>query len=167
MTRLHMDAKYVRAEIERLVAAYPELAEDEDLRLDTIDGETDLTRVIERALAEKLDADAMAAAVKERADALAERRSRYERKAEAMKELIMGLMEAADVPKLQLAEATLSLRDPVASVEITDILAIPQGYYRLEKKADKASIRKALLAGEAIPGAELTLGKTSLTVRTN
>lgn len=163
---LAMDAANVKAEIDRLLAAYPELAEDETLRLDTLDGETNLTAIIERALSERQDALVMVAAIKERLDALGSRKSRYERKDKAMKALIKGLMEVADIPKLQLAEATLSVTSPRMTVNVLNVDDLPQGYYRTKKEADKTALKSALEKGEKIPGAELVLGESGLTVRT-
>lgn len=163
---LAMDAANVKAEIDRLLTAYPELAEDETLRLDTLDGETNLTAIIERALTERQDALSMVGAVKERMDALAVRKGRYERKDKAMKALIKGLMEVADIPKLQLAEATLSVTSPRMTVNVLNVDELPQGYYRTKKEADKTALKSALEQGEQIPGAELVLGESGLTVRT-
>lgn len=165
-TYLYLDASATKAEIAKLLADYPELTDDETLRADLIEGETNAHKIIERALSEKLDADAMATAIKERVTDLTERRGRFERKAEAMKALIKSIMQSADLDKLQLTEATLSIAKPRTSVNVTDLEALPQGYFRLKREADKAAIKSALEQGGSIPGAELTLGSPSLTVRT-
>lgn len=162
---LHMDAAFLRAEISRLIDANPELAEDEMLREDMLAGETEIEAIIARALDERREAETLAAAVKEREDALASRRARFEKKAAAMRSLIKSIMQAADLPKITLPEATISLQSPRASVNVTDLDAIPQGYFRLKKEADKTALKKALEAGEEIPGAELALGDETLSIR--
>lgn len=166
MTFIHADAASVKAQITNLLAAYPELAEDDDLRADMFEGETDLEKVVTRCLSDRQDAEAMAVAVKSRIGDLTDRMRRYERKSAAMRALILGMMEAADLPKLELAEATLSLREPVPSVNVIDIDELPQGFYKIEKRADKAAIKKSILAGEPVPGAELVLGECGLAIRT-
>lgn len=163
---LRLDAALVKAEIGKLLAVYPELADDETLRLDTIEGETDALRVVERALAEKLDADAMAEAVKLRVNALSERAGRFTRKAEAMKALIRDILKAGGVQKLILTEATISLTKPRNYVKILDVNALGQGYFKTERIADKKALLAALERGDEIPGAELALGETGLAVRT-
>ena len=42
---------------------------------------------------------------------------------------------------------------------------LPQGYFRIERIADKKAIGEALKAGNEIPGAELALGEEGLTIR--
>lgn len=166
MSFLQADAASVKAHITNLLAAYPELAEDDDLRADMFEGETDLEKIVTRCLSDRQEAEMMAGAVKVRIADLSERMKRYERKSAAMKSLILDMMATADLPKLELAEATLSMRDPVPSVNVLDIEELPQGFYKTEKRADKTAIKKSILAGEPVPGAELVLGDQTLTIRT-
>lgn len=163
---VYLDAQFVKAEIAKLIAAYPDLAEDEALRADMIDGETNATRIVERALSERQDAETMAGAIRERETDLAARRSRFERKSEAMKSLIRSVMKAARLDRMQLPEATLSLTSPRQSVGIENVDDLPQGYFRVKREADKAAIKQALEAGQQVPGAFLVLGSEGLTIRT-
>lgn len=166
MNALYLDAQFVKAEIAKLIEAFPDLAEDETLRADMIEGETNAARIIERLLSAKLDDDTMAAAAKERQDDIATRRERFERASEAKKSLIRSIMKAAKLDKLTLPEATLSITKPSRSVGIENVDDLPQGYFRVERKADKAAIKKSLEAGEEVPGAFLVLGSEGLTIRT-
>lgn len=166
MTYIQADAANVKAAIHDLMTAFPDLAEDGDLRADMLEGETDLHKIVERCLNERQEADTMANAIKEREGDLRARRTRFERKADAMKRLMKDLMEYADLPKLALPEATLSLRDPMPSVNVINVDDLPQGYFKLTKTADKNAIKEHIMAGEKIPGAELVLGESGLTIRT-
>lgn len=163
---LHLDAEFVKAEIGRLIAMYPELAEDTELRLGAIEGETDAHRIIERALNERQEAESLAGACHTRKTELQARQSRFERKADAMKELIRSVMKAAQLPKLVLPEATITLTKGRQSVCIEDLDSIPQGYFHLKKEADKTAIREAMESGEQIPGAALVLGSDGISIRT-
>jgi hypothetical protein len=58
------------------------------------------------------------------------------------------------------------MRRGVNSVVIEDERQLPQGYFRTERVALKPEIKKALEAGEAIPGARLERGPDGLSVRT-
>ena len=127
---LWLEAQFVKAEIGRLIDAYPDLAADEILRADMIDGETDAVKIIETALAERLDAVAIAEAIKARETDLAARRERFERKAEAMRSLISSIMKAAKQSRMQLAEATISVTRPSVSVGIADVDELPQGFFQ-------------------------------------
>lgn len=164
--RLDIDAATVRAQVADLLAAFPELAGDETLRLDSIEGETDAFALIERALSERREAETMALAISDREGELATRRLRFDRKAEAMKALIKNIMLAGGIDKLTLAEATLSITKGRASVEITEVAELPQGFFALERKPNKQAILASLTAEQPVPGARLVPGKPSLMVRT-
>lgn len=163
---IYVDAQSVKAQIVDLLSVFPELADDEELKLDTLEGETELFAIASRALEARQSALSMAEAIKSRMADLNERKARFEKKSDAMKRLIQSLMEAAGQDKLVLPEASLSIRSGSESVNVTDLDALPQGYFKIERKADKAAIKKAILAGEEIPGAELVLGDDGLTIRT-
>lgn len=165
MSYLQVDIAAFKAHVADLLAAYPELAEDEDLRADMFEAETDLHPLIERLVKMKLDADTMAAAIKARKQDISERQARFERKAEAAKSLIKSVMVAADIPKVTLPDATVSVTSARVIVEIDDLDAIPQGYAKFEKRADKAALKAALEAGEEIPGARSALSDEGLMVR--
>jgi hypothetical protein len=163
---LKVDIAEFKAHVASLLEQHPELVEDEDLRADMFEGETDLHSIVNRLVSIKLDADAMAAAVKARKQDIADRQSRFERKAEGAKTLLKDLLIAADLPKVTLPEATVSITKPRTKVNILDVNDLPQGFYAVERKAKAAEIKTALEAGEKIPGAELTLGSEGIMVRT-
>lgn len=162
---LHLDAEFVKAEIAKLIDAYPDLADDEALRLDAIEGETNAHRIIERALEQRQEAETMAGALRERVVNLAARQGRFLRKSAAMKELIRHIMKAARLDKLQLPEATLSLVTPKTSVGIEDLEELPQGFYRTIREPDRAAIKAAFDAGQQVPGAILVTGSDGLMIR--
>lgn len=163
---LHIDAEKVKAEIANLKAAFPELVEDDQLLLDTIEGSTDLFSIISKAINERADALGMVDTIKARKSDLSSREARFERKGEAMKRLVQALMEAAGQSKITLPEATIYETKPRQTVEITDLEAVPQGYFKTVKQADKDAIKASLLAGEEIPGAALATGAKGLTIKT-
>lgn len=163
---LLMDAAFVEREINALILAYPELAEDDALRSDMVEGETGLTKIVERALDHRQEAETMVEALKARETAMSDRRARYARRGAAMDALIKKLMTLASVDKLTLTEATISITKPRGAVEVTDAAALPQGYFSITRTPDKKAIGDRLRAGEAIPGAVLAYGETGLSVRT-
>lgn len=165
MKYLQADASAVKAHIAKLLNDYPELQDDETFRVDVIEGETDMHKIIERCLSQRQDALTMADAIKIRETDLAERRKRFERKSDAMKAIIQDMMEAAHIDKLPLPEATLSITKPRESVNVTDLDALPQGYFKMTRSADKAAIKAALMSGDEIPGAELQTGNPGMTIR--
>jgi hypothetical protein len=163
---LTMDAAKLESEIRHMLAVFPELAEDEELRLDTLEGETDFNRIMSRLVRvrnEKLaDADGLAGYIGD----LSERKARQVRGADGVKALMLSLMSVADVPKLVLPEATISVTKPRTSVEVTDPDVLPQGTFSTVRKPDIAAIKALLEAGDDVPGALLKTGEPGLTVRT-
>ena len=166
MTYLYDHARIVRNQIEALKGIYPELEEDADLLANTVEGETDFERVIDKLVSFVREAETMAEAVKARKDEIAERQKRFERQGEAGRKIILSLMDAAQQPKLTLAEATLSITKPREKLNIWAEEEIPQGYVRLIREPDKKAIMAALRSGNDIPGAELEVGQPSLMIRT-
>jgi len=166
VTYLYDHARIVRNQIEALKGIYPELEEDADLLATTVEGETEFERVIDKLVSFVREAETMAEAVKARKDEIAERQKRFERQGEAGRKIILSLMDAAQQPKLTLAEATLSITKPREKLNIWAEEEIPQGYVRLIREPDKKAIMAALRSGNDIPGAELEVGQPSLMIRT-
>lgn len=162
---LALDASKIASEIQHLLASYPELAEDEDLRVDTLEGETDLHCMMSRLVRVRNEKLAAAKGLGGYIDELSERKARHTRSAEGVKALMLSLMSAADLPKLVLPEATVSVGKGRDAVDVTDIDALPQGFFVTERKADKEAIGAALKAGNEVPGAALRTGDAVLTVR--
>lgn len=166
LNKIIYDAAYVKQQINALKVAFPELESDYELLENAIDGETNFDRVIEVITDEFLEALSMKGAIADRIESLKERSERYSRKAETIRSLAFDLMQAADRPKVELPVATLSIRKGVNSVIVEDERQLPQGYFRIERVPLKPEIKKALEAGEAIPGARLERGPDGLSVRT-
>lgn len=166
MSFLKVDIAEFKAHVANLLAAYPELAEDDDLRADMIEAETEIVPLVSRLLRRKLDADTMVSAIKERKGDIAERQARYERQSEGYKTLIKSVMLAADLDKVVLPDATVSVTKPRTKVSIVSVEDLPQGFFATERKPLTAEIKTALERGDEIPGAKLELGDDGLMVRT-
>ena len=152
-------------EIENLIAAYPELAEDETLRADMIAGSTAAEEVLSALTSRILDAQAMASAIVKRKNDLDARLTACERREEAYRSLALRVMHAAQLRKMPLPEATLSLRAVPPAVIISDEGLIPPAFQKVKTSPDRAKIKEALQAGEVVPGARLSNGSESLSVR--
>lgn len=166
MSWLQVDIADFKAKVHELFAAYPELEDDETLRADMLEAETDLHQLVARLVKMKLDARELATGAKARKAEVAERQSRFERKEDGYTALLKGLMLAADLDKLTLPEATVSVTKARTIVEIEDEAALPQGFVEIRRVPKKSEIKAALEAGDAIPGARLGLSDEGLMVRT-
>lgn len=162
---IKVDADQLKAHIEYLFAQYPDLADDGDLRAGVLEGETLLDQVITRALDQMSEDGMMIDGIKARVEALSERSKRFERRSDAMRALIKGLMQTANLKSLPLPEATITLGNGRQSVVITDEAIIPSQLGTNTWRPDKTAIGNALKAGETVPGAVLETGPASLTIR--
>lgn len=160
-----LDAHAIAREIEALLSAYPELAEDDVLRADMVEAETDAATVVGLLLDRLQHAAAMQDALTARIRDMQARRDRYGRQQDAMRAGIFQIMQAAGLSKMELAEATLSIRPAGPRVVITDETELPIEFLRLKAEPDKAAIKDALKAGEFVPGASLSNGTDVLNVR--
>src|SRR5690606_21183728 len=124
-----------------MLAAYPELMDDESLRADMLEAETSLPALaskIVRVRGERLAyAEGLNAYIKD----LTARRDRFARGADGLKGLLLRLLATAQLPKLSLPEATVSVTPGRSTVSVTDIEALPQGTFTTVRQPDKAAIK--------------------------
>jgi hypothetical protein len=164
--RVKIDAELVRSRIEALKVTYPDLVEDAELLASTVEGETDFHAVLDRVLDAFLDTVSMKASIADRMSALKERGERFDRKAEALKGLAHGMMEAAEQRKIILPQATLSIMAGRKRVVVDDVDALPQGFVKVERVPLKTELAAALNVEESVPGAHLEIGPPTLSIRT-
>lgn len=150
-----------------LISEFPELQEDTLALADTLDGISMLPDVLASLLRSAIEDEAIADALTNVIiKANQERRDRFERRAAKRRQMVQALMEHAGMTKLERPDLTASIRNIPAGVIITDEAALPDNMVRISRSPDKTAIKNALNAGEAIPGATLGNGHTSLTIRT-
>lgn len=167
MSNRRINPEIVRQQIANLFHLYPELRDDEELRLDTIEAETEANELFSSLLAVIIDADMKAVGLATYEKKFKERRQRLEHKVEKLRELVFKIMQFAEIHKIELPEATLSIRDGAQQVVITDESKIPDDLCKIERSPKKTEIKEALKSGKEIPGAELSNGAPSLAVRMN
>lgn len=164
MTRL--DPTIIRQQISNLILQYPELGEDEILRADMIEGETDAYAFLSSCVRWIGEDDALCRGISEYIKTLIARRTRLERRIEAFRTLAFGVMQAADLSKAQLPEATLSIRNgPLTLVGDADPDTLPDRFVRVEKRINRIAVKDAIQAGEAVDGFAMSNGEPSLSIR--
>jgi folate-dependent phosphoribosylglycinamide formyltransferase PurN len=133
--------------------------------LDTLDGETDVNDVIDRVLSDRAKALALSAAAKAQADDLAGRAKRIAERAKACDKALLDILDAIDLRKVERPAATVFRRPGSLRVQISDESSVPTQLCRIKREPDKAAIKRALEAGEDVPGASLCRGDDGVTVR--
>ena len=108
--------------------------------------------------------DAEAAALKAEIARLRERADSAARKSERIKALLLPAVEALG-GKVKGPRFSVSTRNTKA-VQIVDAAALPEAFVvtKTETAPDKIKIKKAIEAGEVVPGAELEI-RTSVSIR--
>ncbi|MBP2614784.1 siphovirus Gp157 family protein [Agrobacterium pusense] len=162
---LAADVANLEALFADMLAAYPELEADEELRADMLEGETNFHAVLTRLVNGERDADSLAKSVALRISDLQARKSRAERRKEALRGLMFRLLKAAGVPRVPLAEATISIGRKAAAVEIVDEALLPAEVVRITTAPDKKAIADLLKAGTDVPGAKMGEAGEQLSVR--
>lgn len=164
----HVAIKVAKVDIQRALAILelcPGIELDEQLKLSTLEGETELCEIVSQLLAESEDDEGMIEAIKEQVAVRRERIARLENRIEARRNAIVSLMDCANLTKLPLPEATVSVRTLAPAPKVADADAVPQHLCKVTYKPDMGLIKEALECGEAVPGVVMSNGGTSLTVR--
>lgn len=146
--RVDLTLMQVKAVSDMLMDAY---GDDDQLLLDTLEGETDLYELVSHLLngIERDEGD-----VKILAEQVADRSLRSKRAAnriKARREAIAALMEAAGLETLKLPEATVSWRMTAPKLAVNDSLAVPDEYTAIKRVPDKAAIDAAFAVDGELP----------------
>jgi hypothetical protein len=163
--RLHLEAAHIERIMRSLLTEVPEMADDEELRLDTLTGMTNGEETLRQIVRLMTEADAFASGLEATIETMKARKDRFAKQVNTYRALIQRIMEAAEVSKVPLPEATLSLRPSPARVIIANEKELPPEYLRTRVEPDKTAIKEALKAGALIPGAFLSNSEPSLSVR--
>lgn len=143
--------------------AFPD---DDQLLADTLEGETDFHEAVAAVLEDLDRAEVFAEANKQMADRYAARKKLMDARQAKLRDTLMTLMGAADLRKLQLAAATVSVvaTRPKAVFD-GDPTQLPDDLRKVTIKPDLAALKAALSEGVAIPGATLTNGGETVSIR--
>lgn len=160
------DPTVVRMQIEQLLHDYPELAEDDAAIELALESETDAVEFLRSLERVRRQAVALARANELIVDDLKERIARFERRDEALRRLMFQILQAANLRKMELPEATLSIRAGVPKVIVTDETAIPETFIRIKREPDISGIKATLKDGIPVPGATLSNADDILAIRT-
>lgn len=125
--------------------------DDERLFADMIDGESDVTRIIGK-LHDLIASDTeLLTGIAVRKAEIEGRRARLEARVVATKAAIGQFLRAAKLPKIELPEATYSVRDGKAKLEVVTPDAVPEVYCRTKIEPDKARINEAFADADELP----------------
>ncbi|SFI83733.1 siphovirus Gp157 family protein [Albimonas pacifica] len=143
-----------------------DFGEDDQLVADMLEGETDFHEVAGVLLKAMFEADAQADANKALAQEYAARASVLSARSQHIKDKLASLMRATGLRKLPHALATVSVRAVAPSLIYDgEPSCLPEDLRREKIEADKTAIKKALEAGRTVPGARLSNGGETISIR--
>jgi hypothetical protein len=140
---------------------------DEAALMDVLRQEVpEVDEVITRLLRARGEARAYVEAIEARMDDLAQRANRYAKQADAYRAAVYAIFDALGMTKWKHAEFTAGISPGRPGVVITDPDALPDAVVKVTRTPDRTAIKEALAHGEVVPGAELSNGLPTMTVRT-
>ena len=164
MANFNIDA--LRQQIEALLREYPVVTDDLALLTDTLEGMTDLNEVLS-ALAHNIgQTAALAEGLYQYIKELRLRQRRFERREASLRDMVLSLMQSANLKKYELPHATLSqVKQQPQIVGDIDADALPDDLVRIKREANRAAIRAALDSGRDIPGLSLSNAAPNLMMK--
>jgi hypothetical protein len=166
------DVDQLRLQIEALLLDYPDLADDEILRADMLDGETDIKQVLNSLYLSnnehKIAMDAIDKHVevyKLQIDDVKARKGRFERRIEFLRELMLKILQAANLKKLELPIVTLVQTHRTKLIGEPDPDQLPDALCIVRREASRSKIKEALQAGQQVPGMTLSNATPSLMIK--
>ena len=162
---LSQRAHHLQQVIANLYLQFPELKDDEDLRLDTIEGATDLKELATAIVRAIGNTRGLYDGAKLRMDELKARQERFKLRGEFLRAMLLKILQQVDVRKLELAEATLSVKaGQQRLIGEVDPNALPDELCKIKREVDRTKIRELLLSGGAVGGFALSNAEPSLAV---
>lgn len=140
------------AEVSRIAEQLAVLCDDDErLFADMLEGETNLHEIVGK-LHEQIATDSeLIAGITQRQSELAERKRRLTDRVTATKAGVGKFLRAAMQSKIELAEATYSVRDGKPKLEIVNAEAVPVELCRTKTEPDKPKINEAFAEATELP----------------
>lgn len=165
MAKYQFAAGVVEQQIQALLQEYPDLLDDEELKEGMLQGSTDFYELVEKIHANIMENTALLSGLSSLVNDLHKRSKILKNRVDFQRSLIKRLMEIADKRSIDIPAAKISLGKAPARVLITDEDAIPDEFVKIKREPKKLAIKEALVEGKDVPGAVLSNGGNSLSIR--
>jgi hypothetical protein len=163
---VQLDPGAIRQQIENLKLCHPGIMDDDEAWLMTLESETSFNDLLTTIVRRIEDTKALVIGTKDRFEELKARKDRFEQRVESLRNLAFKLMSAAELAKIELPEATLSLRAGTQQlVGDADAKELPDSLCKISRDLDRTKIKDALKTGQAVEGFQLSNSPPSLTIR--
>ena len=148
-----------------LLESMPELEDDPECLLDTLEGLSDINEqlagLIRSALMDESNIEGIAGYIKK----LSDRKASLAARASKKRTVALHFMSDLGLKKIEAPDLTATRKHTPAGVSIYAEDLLPEKYIRVKREPDKAAIRTALKGGADIPGARLGNAGETLQIR--
>lgn len=163
---MRINPEIVRQQLANLKLLHPELLEDEEAWLISLESETRFEDLLTQLVRRIEDTKALAEGTGGRLEELKARKDRLLHRMENLRNLLFKLMESAELAKLELAEATITVRKGQPQlVGEPDPATLPDEFCKISRTPDRTAIKDALKTGKEVPGFSLSNAQPSLSIR--
>lgn len=163
---MNINPQVVRQQIENLKVSHPDLIEDDEAWLASLESETKFEELVTQLVRRIDDSKALAEGTAGRLTELQERKARMLHRMESLRNLLFKLMESAELAKLELPEATISVRKGSPQlIGEADPASLPDDLCKISRSPDRTAIKEALKTGQTVPGFSLSNATPSLSIR--
>jgi hypothetical protein len=150
---------------EQLIAIHPDMATDEDLLFDALDGQSDVPDQLRTILRHGLEAEIFADALTRHIDLLRQRQARFKQLGGVCRQTVKDAMDALGITRLTAPDFTASIQKGRPRVVVSEIDDLPEEYVRTTTEPNLAAIADALKAGNDVPGASWSNAAPIIVIR--
>lgn len=154
--------------VQQLLASIKDIiGEDDDFAADAIEGQTDFLEVVNSLIAQEGEDEAHISAIQDFADKLSKRALRINALISRPRNALLAAFQNAGVKTLRCPLGTVGVRPTPAKVITTDEALIPDEFMKpRDPVLDKQALLAALKEGRTVPGATLSNGGVTISIRT-
>jgi hypothetical protein len=161
---MKINPDFLRQQIRGVLIEH-DLADDDALREDMLEGLTDIKEVLAAILKANRDDSWLLTGADVALAEIKERKARLERRVASRRAMILKVMQWASLKRIELPEATLSQRagQPKLIGE-PDVSLLPEELVKVTRAPDRTKIREALLRGDFVPECSLSNAEPTLAI---
>ena len=148
-----------------LLESMPELEDDPECLLDTLEGLSDITEQLAGLIRSALLDESNIKGVADYMKKLGDRKSSLVARARKKRVIALNFMSDLGLKRIDAPDLTATRKRIPASVNVYDDTQLPAEFVRVKKEPDLAAIQIALKKGVDIPGARLGNAGETLQIR--
>lgn len=141
------------------------LDENDPDKLEILENETDIFKLIEWAMRKDKELDSWIGALKDLIATYSDRKKALEARKERMRELLTTMMQDINETSYKGVHGTVTLKAQPQKPIVDDVELLPAHCVKIKKSPDMAAIKQAIENGETLTGIHMSNGGQSLTIR--